>query len=247
MRGIRADQPRLARRRDGADIAAGIGRGQTGGAQAGDHDLREILADALALEERLVRRGVDQGRGRVEGEIVLETAGQRDPRLQCAARGVEIDGAICGDAVIERYQGGGEQVVGRAGGGQIAAGARHRRDLTQCRVAGIGHRHQPVDAHSRPAFNRQAAHRRVDHQPGDVGEARLRQAGAGAADRFDGERVILQHLPGPVDRLQPQIAAREFDVAAIIEPRDVPDIVEHLADHAKVSPPARSGSAPCRK
>ena len=52
-----------------------------------------------------MRRRIDECRGRVEGEIVLDTAGQRDTRLQRAARGVEIGGAICGDAMIQRYQG----------------------------------------------------------------------------------------------------------------------------------------------
>ncbi|KAK0330019.1 hypothetical protein LTR94_034499, partial [Friedmanniomyces endolithicus] len=73
---VGADQPRLAGRRDGADIAGGIGGRQAGGAQARNHDLREILAHAAAVAERLVRGGVDQRGGGVEGEIVLDAARQ---------------------------------------------------------------------------------------------------------------------------------------------------------------------------
>ena len=48
VRGIRADQPRLARRRQRLEVAADVARRQAERAQAGDGEVREILADAAA-------------------------------------------------------------------------------------------------------------------------------------------------------------------------------------------------------
>ncbi|PAV72307.1 hypothetical protein WR25_00960 [Diploscapter pachys] len=60
-----------------------------------------------------------------------------------------------------------------------------------------------------------------------MGEARFGKAGARPPGGLDGQAVILQHLPRPVDRLEPQVAARELDVAAIVETGDVSDVVAH--------------------
>ena len=55
VRGVGAGEARLARRRDGADVAADIERRQAEAAQAGDHHMGEILADAAPRGESLRR------------------------------------------------------------------------------------------------------------------------------------------------------------------------------------------------
>lgn len=54
--GVGALQPRLARRRVGPQIAADVTGLAVEPAQAGDHHMREILADAVALIEHLRER-----------------------------------------------------------------------------------------------------------------------------------------------------------------------------------------------
>ncbi len=52
-------QARLARRRNGAQIAADIGRGQAQPAQPCDHHMGKVLADAVTLLEALPSSGVE--------------------------------------------------------------------------------------------------------------------------------------------------------------------------------------------
>ena len=174
-----------------------------------------------------MRWRIDQRRVRVELELLLDAPRKRDPGLQRAPRRIEIDPAIVGDRLVERDQRGGVDVVRRARCGQIGARSRHRRDLAQRRIAGVGHRHEPVHRHPRPALDRQMPHRAVDHQPRDVGEPRLGPRGTGSPRRVHRQRVGIEVLTRPVDRLQPQIAARELDARAVIERRDVANIVDH--------------------
>ena len=78
MGGIGALQPRLARRRDGAQIAADIGRRQAEAAQPCDHHMGEILADAVALLEHLAERRRDHRRLRVVVEFGADAVHQID-------------------------------------------------------------------------------------------------------------------------------------------------------------------------
>ena len=57
MRGISADQPRLAAWRLGFQISADIARGDTDRSTACDREMSKILAYAMARLERLVGRG----------------------------------------------------------------------------------------------------------------------------------------------------------------------------------------------
>ena len=76
MRGIAAYQARLPRLRVGEQIAADITRWQSVGAQAGNHDVGKVLADALALCQRLQRRGVDLRALALVGEVVVDALHQ---------------------------------------------------------------------------------------------------------------------------------------------------------------------------
>ena len=134
VRRIRPHQPRLSRRRNRADIARGIGRGQTGGAQAGDHDLCEILTDAAALIECLARGRVDQRGGRVEFEFVLDALCERDARFERRAVGREIGGAIIGDLPVERDQRRRVDIRRWPRRRQVATVAGERRDFAERRV-----------------------------------------------------------------------------------------------------------------
>ncbi len=67
--GVGALEPLLARRRNGADISAHIGRRQSEAAQAPDHDLGEVLADAAPLRVGLGDGGRNFRRLRLVGEV----------------------------------------------------------------------------------------------------------------------------------------------------------------------------------
>lgn len=85
-----------------------------------------------------MRRGVNKRRIRIEYEFALNPAGECDPRLQRATRGVEIGRAIIGDRMVERDQRRGIEIGGGARRGEVGAGACQRRDLGERRVAGGG-------------------------------------------------------------------------------------------------------------
>ena len=51
MGGVRADEAFAAGRREGPEVAADIAGGHAVAAQGGDHQVREVLADAAALRE----------------------------------------------------------------------------------------------------------------------------------------------------------------------------------------------------
>ena len=59
----------LARGWVGAEIAADVAGGEMDGAQAGDLDVGEVLADASALLEDLFGGGADVGGLRVEAKV----------------------------------------------------------------------------------------------------------------------------------------------------------------------------------
>ncbi|MCY1172482.1 hypothetical protein D9M73_126170 [compost metagenome] len=228
VRRIGPHQPRLPGWRDRADIARGISGGQSGGAQAGNHDLREILAHTAALHERLMRRRIDQRRLRIEREIVLDALRKANGGVERGAIGVEILRAPIGNVAIQRDQRRGENIIGRAGGRRITAGARGGGDFAQGWRAVGRHRHRAIHLDPRHAFDRQMPYRRIDHHPHHIGEPCLGARGRDAPRRRNGESIVEQILPRPMDRLQPQIAAREFHIRPVIEARDVADVVDHL-------------------
>ena len=61
----------LARRRVGAEIAADVACGDVDGAEAGDLDVGEVLADAVALLEDFFDGGADVGGFGVEAEVCV--------------------------------------------------------------------------------------------------------------------------------------------------------------------------------
>ena len=100
MGGVGALQARLARRRDGAQIAADIGRGQAEAAQPGDHHMGEILTNPVTFFEYLVERGRDDGCLRIVLKIAADPVHQIDRAGKDAAP-VHEDGHLKGVAVLE--------------------------------------------------------------------------------------------------------------------------------------------------
>ena len=76
VRRVRTHETRLAFRRMRAQITAHITRRQSKRAQAGDAEVREILADTAAFFPDLLERRGDSGGARVELEIFMDAAGQ---------------------------------------------------------------------------------------------------------------------------------------------------------------------------
>ena len=102
--GVGALQARLARRRDGAQIAADIGRRQPEPAQARNHHMGKILADAVALLEHLLERRRDHGGLRVVFEIVADAVHQVDGAGKNAAARRKTRRGIGGDRRLHRHQ-----------------------------------------------------------------------------------------------------------------------------------------------
>ncbi len=82
MRGIGADQPWLARRRIGQQVAADVTGGESQRPQARDLDVREVLADAAISFQHARQRGRDDGRCRVENEAPVDAVHQIDRAFQ---------------------------------------------------------------------------------------------------------------------------------------------------------------------
>ena len=76
VRGIGADETRLACGRPRAQVAAHVTRGQAERTQAGDAEVREILADAAPFFPDFVQGRGDGGRFGIVGEILEDAAGQ---------------------------------------------------------------------------------------------------------------------------------------------------------------------------
>ena len=82
VRRVGADQLRLARDRRRDQVAAHVARRQAHRAQAGDLQMREVLADAAAQAQHLVDRRRDAGRCLVVGEILVDAVGEIRHRVQ---------------------------------------------------------------------------------------------------------------------------------------------------------------------
>src|SRR5213075_228897 len=82
MRGVGADEAGPPRRGRGEDIAAHVARGEPDGAQAADHQVREVLAHAALLLEDLPERRRDAGRGAVELEVAVDAPREVAGRLE---------------------------------------------------------------------------------------------------------------------------------------------------------------------
>ncbi|WPR54434.1 hypothetical protein SJI45_28880, partial [Streptomyces sp. S399] len=78
-----------------------------------------------------MRRRIDQGRLRIERKIVLDALRKANGGIERGAIGMEILCAPLGNVAIERDQRRGENIIGRAGGRRIAAGACSGGDLAQ--------------------------------------------------------------------------------------------------------------------
>src|SRR5258708_6556212 len=73
---IGAGEARLAGRGNGAEEAADVAGGDADAAETRDHHIREILADAAAHFEGLLRQRIDIGRLAVEAEVGFDPFAQ---------------------------------------------------------------------------------------------------------------------------------------------------------------------------
>ena len=86
----------------GAQIAADIGRRQAEAAQPGNHDVREVLADAAAQRERHRRRGRHGGGADLVDEIGLDALHQLDRAVEHRPVRRKALARIVADLRIER-------------------------------------------------------------------------------------------------------------------------------------------------
>ena len=141
MGGVGALQARLARRRNGAEIAADIGGRQAEPAQARDHDMGEILTDAVALVEGLAERRRDHRRLRVVEEIRCGCdASDRPRRRGCRAPGAKALARIGGDRRQHRHQRARIEIATGEDGPRLVACEGRCRGRSPRRAGGIGRR-----------------------------------------------------------------------------------------------------------
>ena len=86
VRGVRALQAGLPRRRGGLEVAADVARGQPDRAQAAQRQVGEVLADALPQREQLLEGGPHVGDPRGVREVLEDRVRQPDERLARAGR-----------------------------------------------------------------------------------------------------------------------------------------------------------------
>ena len=115
---VRTLQARFARRRDGAQIAADIGRRQSEPAQSCDHHMCKILANAMALFEHFVERRRDDGRFRVVLKIAADPVHQVDRAGNNSACRRKACRRISGDRLLHRHQWARKHVTDRRGGAE---------------------------------------------------------------------------------------------------------------------------------
>ena len=244
MGGVRPLQPRPAGRRIGAQIAADIGRRQAQPAQAGDHDVGEVLADAAADLEGLAGRGRDSGGFAVIDELGVDSRHQVDRGLDDRAARREARPRIVGNGRRER------RARRRIEKGRRAVGAerRRRKGRRADRLpggAGRGvRRRSRVHIDPRHRLDDQDLVRLVD----DQGQCLFAErAGALQAVRRlwgDGDGVFQQGLGGGGGRRQAQHAARIAHLRLV----GVGGPVPHPVDHASAaSLTVGTALAPCRK
>ncbi len=156
MHGVGALQPGRAVARHRAQIAADIGRRQADAAQARDHDMREVLADAAPQGERHRRRGGHRGRAGVVDHVGLDPAHEVERALEDRTAGREACARIVADFRIERHHAAGEQEMRRrgrpdvGGGEDLVAHRFERRRRQQRRVAERVNRDAGGDFHGQP-------------------------------------------------------------------------------------------------
>ena len=223
MRGIGTDHARLAGRRLGQEIAADIASRHTHRAQARQHQMREVLADAaFFLQHGKYRRGY-RGRLGIELELAedaphqrLHGFQQRPPRHK-AGRGIGRELAL--DAGIRRFK-------------QIDAGFEMDRPgaISQRRAAFLPGRgiHERHECRARTHFNatfsthQQATMRRFNRKlPDRIAEgvmSRFVESGLGIDSHF----VRQTGLPRTIARCQMQQLARDryrtlVDVACFVD------------------------------
>src|SRR5690606_698944 len=97
VRGVGADELRLARRRQGFEVAADVAGGQAERAQRGDHELGEVLADAAAVFEDFGDRRGNGGETGVEGEFAEDAPVEGGDGIEHAAARGEIGGGEAGE------------------------------------------------------------------------------------------------------------------------------------------------------
>ena len=119
MHGIGALQARRIGSRHRAQIARDIGGGEPDAAQAGNHDVREILAYAAAQRERHRRHGGDRGRADLVSDVGLEPVHQLHRGFEDGPAGGETLAGVIADFRIERHHAAWEQIMRR----------RHRADV----------------------------------------------------------------------------------------------------------------------
>ena len=84
MRGVGADQPRLAERWVGQQVAADVSGRQPERPQAGNGDVREVLAHTAAIFENPAERRRHRSRAAVEREVRVHLPDQRDGGCELA-------------------------------------------------------------------------------------------------------------------------------------------------------------------
>ena len=245
MGGVGALQARLARRRDGAQIAADIGRRQAEAAQACDHHMGKILADAVALLEHFLERRRDHGRLR----IVFELGRMRCIRSTAPARMPAPGGKLCrgigGDRRQHRHQRTGKDVADRRGRARGSSASKATsRTLSHGGLGGGAAGRLARDRHARAGIDAQVAMRGLDQHALGVGAEEIAPHRALRRPRPDLDRVRDQLLAVAALRLQPQRAARKTDRALVAVGRDVTDVVDHARP---VSFSGRLALGPCGK
>jgi len=241
MGGVGALQPRLARRRDGAQIAADIGGGQAEAPQARDHDMREILADAVAIGEGFADRGRDLGRFGIVGEILADAGHQLARRLEDRPLRRKAPAGVAGDLRYGRRQPAGVEILGR--------GIRREALRPQCEFGDIlPAPRQGGEGCDRPCHLDPRGHLDLELTM-RLGDGQCRRVVAEEADTVPPLSAARRHreaarqhtLANAVTRQHPQDAARERDRPAIGVSRKMANVVDHAAS---ITPIASSPTVP---
>ena len=225
MRGVTALELDRAGRRLGEQVAADVARRKPHAAQAGDQDVGEVLAHALALRQRFECRRIDLGALALVAEVAVNAVHQVDGGCQQTVAGAKAGPGVGAEfSVARHHRGGKDKFVGRLKTGmglvtkvlshrvpaELAARQKHRlgEHLANCQYPQLGMRD----------LQREETAAVAKHVPGGV------EMGGFRADL---KTVAQQGLGGTVQRCQIRHVLRRFHRRSVFVHRLVGNLQLH--------------------
>jgi hypothetical protein len=229
MRSVGADEAGLAGRWLREQVAAHIARRQTHRAKARDHDVREVLADALALRQCLDRGRVDLGAFRLVVEVAVHALRQVHRDVEGRPAGHEAGPCIGREVVVTRHVRRRKDKVRGGIEGRALAVDEALADRLPSQVACHGRReHGGLRIDHAFSDDDQFVVRRIERKKCACVAVQIRQLAALRRLGRDAQRVAHEPLRRGGERLQMRKMLRRLDGRRVVVTGFVGDVQQHV-------------------